>query len=182
MPRPMRRPTSTTTSPLPSGPASGRWKTSGPRTLPLDQGTRADGVQDRADHGATTSSNAHAEIDSQASTRLGGEGGSQPSRRAATPAQVVLRRRAQTRPVTAGSPHAHEDSTSWHLHARPRPEVRRSPLRRSMRLLVLGGGPAGLNAALQGRELNAQVTLIESDRLGGTSINRGPAPVRTLAR
>src|SRR5215216_3113438 len=49
-----------------------------------------------------------------------------------------------------------------------------------MRLLVLGGGPAGLNAALQGRELGAQVTLIESDRLGGTTINRGPAPVRTL--
>jgi pyruvate/2-oxoglutarate dehydrogenase complex dihydrolipoamide dehydrogenase (E3) component len=51
-----------------------------------------------------------------------------------------------------------------------------------MRLLVLGGGPAGLNAALQARELNAQVTLIEADRLGGTSLNRGPAPVRTLAR
>jgi pyruvate/2-oxoglutarate dehydrogenase complex dihydrolipoamide dehydrogenase (E3) component len=51
-----------------------------------------------------------------------------------------------------------------------------------MRLLVLGGGPAGLNAVLQGRELGAQVTLIESARLGGTSVNRGPAPVRTLAR
>jgi pyruvate/2-oxoglutarate dehydrogenase complex dihydrolipoamide dehydrogenase (E3) component len=51
-----------------------------------------------------------------------------------------------------------------------------------MRLLVLGGGPAGLNAALQARELNAQVTLIEADQLGGTNINRGPAPVRTLAR
>jgi pyruvate/2-oxoglutarate dehydrogenase complex dihydrolipoamide dehydrogenase (E3) component len=51
-----------------------------------------------------------------------------------------------------------------------------------MRLLVLGGGPAGLNAALQGRELNAQVTPIEPDQLGGTSVNRGPAPVRTLAR
>lgn len=51
-----------------------------------------------------------------------------------------------------------------------------------MKLLVLGGGPAGLNAALQGRELGAEVTLIESDRLGGTSINRGPAPVRSLAR
>jgi glycine/D-amino acid oxidase-like deaminating enzyme len=36
-----------------------------------------------------------------------------------------------------------------------------------MRLLVLGGGPAGLNAALQARELNAQVTLIEPDQLGG---------------
>ena len=51
-----------------------------------------------------------------------------------------------------------------------------------MRLLVVGGGPAGLNAALQARELNAEVTLIEPDRLGGTSLNRGPAPVRTLAR
>ena len=51
-----------------------------------------------------------------------------------------------------------------------------------MRLLVLGGGPAGLTAALQARELNAQVTLIEADRLGGTTLNRGPAPVRTLAR
>jgi pyruvate/2-oxoglutarate dehydrogenase complex dihydrolipoamide dehydrogenase (E3) component len=51
-----------------------------------------------------------------------------------------------------------------------------------MRLLVLGGGPAGLNAALQGRELGAQVILIGSDRLGGTSLNCGPAPVRALAR
>lgn len=51
-----------------------------------------------------------------------------------------------------------------------------------MKLLVLGGGPAGVTAALQARELNADVTLIESKRVGGTSINEGPAPVRTLAR
>ncbi len=51
-----------------------------------------------------------------------------------------------------------------------------------MKLLVLGGGPAGVTAALQARELNADVTLIESRRVGGTSINEGPAPVRTLAR
>ncbi len=51
-----------------------------------------------------------------------------------------------------------------------------------MRLIVLGGGPAGLTAALQARELQAEVTLIESKRVGGTSINEGPAPVRTLAR
>jgi hypothetical protein len=35
--RRMQRPTSATTSPPPSGPASGRWKTSGPRSSPLDQ-------------------------------------------------------------------------------------------------------------------------------------------------
>jgi pyruvate/2-oxoglutarate dehydrogenase complex dihydrolipoamide dehydrogenase (E3) component len=49
-------------------------------------------------------------------------------------------------------------------------------------LLVVGGGPAGITAALQGRELGAQVTLLESGQVGGTSLNRGPAPVRTLAR
>jgi pyruvate/2-oxoglutarate dehydrogenase complex dihydrolipoamide dehydrogenase (E3) component len=51
-----------------------------------------------------------------------------------------------------------------------------------MRLLVVGGGPAGAPAALQARELGADVTLLEADQVGGTSINRGPAPVRTLAR
>jgi pyruvate/2-oxoglutarate dehydrogenase complex dihydrolipoamide dehydrogenase (E3) component len=51
-----------------------------------------------------------------------------------------------------------------------------------MRLLVLGGGPAGVTAALQARELGAEVTMVEARRVGGTSINDGPAPVRTLAR
>ena len=49
-------------------------------------------------------------------------------------------------------------------------------------LLVVGGGPAGMNAALQARELGAPVTLLESAQVGGTSLHRGPAPVRTLAR
>ena len=49
-------------------------------------------------------------------------------------------------------------------------------------LLVVGGGPAGITAALQGAELGAQVTLLEAGQVGGTSLNRGPAPVRTLAR
>jgi pyruvate/2-oxoglutarate dehydrogenase complex dihydrolipoamide dehydrogenase (E3) component len=52
----------------------------------------------------------------------------------------------------------------------------------AMRVLVLGGGPAGLTAALQAAELGAEVTLVERWRAGGTSLNRGPAPVRTLAR
>ena len=49
-------------------------------------------------------------------------------------------------------------------------------------LLVVGGGPAGMNAALQARELGANVTLLEAAQVGGTNLNRGPAPVRTLAR
>jgi pyruvate/2-oxoglutarate dehydrogenase complex dihydrolipoamide dehydrogenase (E3) component len=51
-----------------------------------------------------------------------------------------------------------------------------------MRVLVVGGGPAGMAAALQARELGAEVTLLEADEVGGTTLNRGPAPVRTLAR
>jgi pyruvate/2-oxoglutarate dehydrogenase complex dihydrolipoamide dehydrogenase (E3) component len=51
-----------------------------------------------------------------------------------------------------------------------------------VRLLVLGGGPAGINAALHARELGAEVTLVEAKQVGGTSLNSGPAPVRTLAR
>jgi pyruvate/2-oxoglutarate dehydrogenase complex dihydrolipoamide dehydrogenase (E3) component len=39
-----------------------------------------------------------------------------------------------------------------------------------------------MTAALQARELHAEVTLLESKRTGGTSVNEGPAPVRTLAR
>jgi pyruvate/2-oxoglutarate dehydrogenase complex dihydrolipoamide dehydrogenase (E3) component len=51
-----------------------------------------------------------------------------------------------------------------------------------MRVLVVGSGPAGASAALQARELGADVTLLEAGQVGGTSLNRGPAPVRTLAR
>lgn len=49
-------------------------------------------------------------------------------------------------------------------------------------MLVVGGGPGGVAAALQARELGADVVVLEADQVGGTSLNRGPAPVRTLAR
>jgi pyruvate/2-oxoglutarate dehydrogenase complex dihydrolipoamide dehydrogenase (E3) component len=49
-------------------------------------------------------------------------------------------------------------------------------------VLVVGGGPAGITAAIQARELGADVTLLEAGQVGGTNINHGPTPVRTLAR
>lgn len=49
-------------------------------------------------------------------------------------------------------------------------------------VLVVGGGPAGVQAALRAQELGAKVTLLEANKLGGTAFNEGPAPVRTLAR
>src|SRR6476660_9842270 len=51
-----------------------------------------------------------------------------------------------------------------------------------MRVVVIGGGPAGATAALHAAELGAAGTLVERGRVGGTALNSGPAPVRTLAR
>ena len=50
-----------------------------------------------------------------------------------------------------------------------------------MRVVVIGGGPAGVSAALHAAGLGAQVTLLERGRVGGTAFNSGPAPVRTMA-
>jgi pyruvate/2-oxoglutarate dehydrogenase complex dihydrolipoamide dehydrogenase (E3) component len=49
-------------------------------------------------------------------------------------------------------------------------------------VMVVGGGPAGATAALQARELGARAILLEAAQIGGTTLNRGPAPIRTLAR
>ncbi len=47
---------------------------------------------------------------------------------------------------------------------------------------VVGGGPAGVTAALRARELGADVTLVERANLGGTCTNDGCVPTRVLAR
>ena len=44
-----------------------------------------------------------------------------------------------------------------------------------MRVVVIGGGPAGVSAALHATELGAEVTLVERGRVGGTALNSGPA-------
>ena len=49
-------------------------------------------------------------------------------------------------------------------------------------LIVIGGGPAGVTAALRARELGARVALVERGRLGGTCTNDGCAPTRVLAK
>ncbi|MBA3307744.1 MAG: NAD(P)/FAD-dependent oxidoreductase [Chloroflexi bacterium] len=51
-----------------------------------------------------------------------------------------------------------------------------------MNILVLGGGPAGVTAALRATELGASVTLLERTLLGGTCTDDGCAPTRVLAR
>jgi pyruvate/2-oxoglutarate dehydrogenase complex dihydrolipoamide dehydrogenase (E3) component len=49
-------------------------------------------------------------------------------------------------------------------------------------VIVLGGGPAGVAAALRARELGASVALVERGRLGGVCTNDGCVPTRTLAK
>ena len=49
-------------------------------------------------------------------------------------------------------------------------------------VIVIGGGPAGVTAALRARELGASVALIERGRLGGTCTNDGCVPTRVLAK
>src|SRR5262245_17664518 len=51
-----------------------------------------------------------------------------------------------------------------------------------MDIIVVGGGPAGLHAALRSRELGGAVTLGAAPRRGGICVNTGPARARTLAR
>lgn len=47
-------------------------------------------------------------------------------------------------------------------------------------LIVIGGGPAGYTAALWAAKSGYSVALIEEDYLGGTCLNRGCIPAKTL--
>ncbi len=47
-------------------------------------------------------------------------------------------------------------------------------------VVVVGGGPGGYVAAIQAAYLGAHVTVVEKDRLGGTCVNRGCIPTKTL--
>jgi pyruvate/2-oxoglutarate dehydrogenase complex dihydrolipoamide dehydrogenase (E3) component len=49
-------------------------------------------------------------------------------------------------------------------------------------VLVIGGGPAGVTAALRASELGASVALVERSRMGGTCTNDGCVPTRVLAK
>jgi len=48
-------------------------------------------------------------------------------------------------------------------------------------VVVIGGGPAGMTAALRAADLGAKTVLVTRDEFGGMAANDGPVPVRTLA-
>ena len=47
-------------------------------------------------------------------------------------------------------------------------------------LLILGAGPGGYEAAIRAAQLGLNVGLIERDAVGGTCLNRGCIPTKTL--
>lgn len=67
------------------------------------------------------------------------------------------------------------------------PEEERAPVRvrsadADYDLVVLGGGSAGFGAAIKGAELGARVALVNGGALGGTCVNVGCIPSKTLIR
>jgi dihydrolipoamide dehydrogenase len=48
------------------------------------------------------------------------------------------------------------------------------------KIVVIGGGPGGYVAAIRAAQLGAKITLIEEDKIGGTCLNRGCIPTKSL--
>ncbi len=48
------------------------------------------------------------------------------------------------------------------------------------RITIIGSGPGGYQAAIRAAQLGAQVTVIERDTIGGTCLNYGCIPTKTL--
>ncbi len=46
------------------------------------------------------------------------------------------------------------------------------------RIIIIGGGPAGYEAALSGHKLGCEILLIENHKLGGTCLNYGCIPTK----
>ena len=64
----------------------------------------------------------------------------------------------------------------------PEVESANMPRRDRFDLMVIGGGSAGFAAAIRGAELGYSVALVEADTIGGTCVNIGCIPSKTLIR
>ena len=49
-----------------------------------------------------------------------------------------------------------------------------------MKIAIIGGGPGGYVAAVRAAQLNAEVTIIEKEHIGGTCLNKGCIPTKVL--
>ncbi len=55
-----------------------------------------------------------------------------------------------------------------------------APAAGNVHVVVIGGGPGGYPAAIRVAQLGGKVTIIEKDELGGTCLNRGCIPTKSL--
>ena len=53
-------------------------------------------------------------------------------------------------------------------------------MRAVTRVVIIGGGPGGYEAALVGSQLGGEVTLVDSDGLGGSAVLTDCVPSKTL--
>lgn len=49
-------------------------------------------------------------------------------------------------------------------------------------LVVIGAGPGGYEAAFEAVKYGMKVAVIEKDKVGGTCLNRGCVPTKTIMR
>jgi pyruvate/2-oxoglutarate dehydrogenase complex dihydrolipoamide dehydrogenase (E3) component len=86
-------------------------------------------------------------------------------------------------PTTASPPSLQENQDSrWASDPAPSPEWRNPRPARKYNLVILGGGPAGILTARAAAAWGAKVALIEQNLLGGTCLNTGCIPSKTIIR
>ena len=72
------------------------------------------------------------------------------------------------------------DSSDWLIEYTVRCFHIRKGNQMSKRIIIIGGGPAGYEAALHGAAMGGDITLIEHHKIGGTCLNYGCIPTKTL--
>jgi len=58
--------------------------------------------------------------------------------------------------------------------------MKKAKMGNNMKIAIIGGGVSGYSAAIRASQLGAEVTLVEKDSIGGTCLNRGCVPTKTL--
>jgi dihydrolipoamide dehydrogenase len=79
--------------------------------------------------------------------------------------------------VKAGSPSVAPTTFNYFQNL-----VKPAKLQLESDITIIGGGPGGYVAAIQAAKLGAKVILIEKEKLGGTCLNWGCIPTKTLVR
>jgi len=51
-----------------------------------------------------------------------------------------------------------------------------------VKIVIIGGGPAGYVAAIRASQMGGEVTLIEKENVGGTCVNRGCIPTKAILK